>query len=475
MIEIETIPGSTRKPGVYAEFNTRMATRSLPGNLQRMLIIAPMSGAGADAGVQAKALELHDVFSDDEAAVLFGRGSLAHIMAVSALKANRYLQLQAIGLADAQAGKPATADIALTGPATQSGTLTVWVANTRIDAPVQAGDNAQTISRALLDALSRQGALPVTAQMATGDSGIKLTARHGGEWGNDIRLSGRTTAPGVTVTVNAMTGGENNAAVRDALTAVFAAGHQVIAVPWTDETTLRALREHLTATGDAMEKRGAVGVAGWAGTLATGTTLAGKSNDGRTTVGWHPGSVCLQAEIAAGYAAVIASEEDPARPYNGLEIVGLDVTPLTSRAGRREQENALHNGLAPLEVGPGDKVQIVRAISTYTKSTSGTDDPALLDITTMRTLDYARKAWCDRIALRYPRDKATERNRRGVRSELLDVALKLEEEEIIENVMAMKDALIVDKGEEPGTFRAQIPCQVVKGLHVIAARIDLYL
>ncbi|EGX3499956.1 phage tail sheath subtilisin-like domain-containing protein [Salmonella enterica] len=473
MIEIETIPGSTRKPGVYAEFNTRMATRSLPGNLQRMLIIAPMSGA--DAGVQAKALELHDVFSDDEAAVLFGRGSLAHIMAMSALKANRYLQLQVIGMAELPTAKPATADIALTGPATQSGTLTVWVANTRIDAPVQAGDSAQAISRALLDALSRQGALPVTAQMATGDSGVTLTARHGGEWGNDIRLSGRTTAPGVTVTVNAARGGENNASVRDALTAVFAAGHQVIAVPWTDEATLRALREHLTATGDAMEKRGAVGVAGWAGTLATGTTLAGKSNDGRTTIGWHPGSVCLQAEIAAGYAAVIASEEDPARPYNGLEIVGLDVTPLTSRAGRREQENALHNGLAPLEVGPGDKVQIVRAISTYTKSANGTDDPALLDITTMRTLDYARKAWCDRIALRYPRDKATERNRRGVRSELLDVALKLEEEEIIENVTAMKDALIVDKGEEPGTFRAQIPCQVVKGLHVIAARIDLYL
>ncbi|HGB3673876.1 TPA: phage tail sheath subtilisin-like domain-containing protein [Salmonella enterica subsp. enterica serovar Muenchen] len=469
MIEIETIPGSTRKPGVYAEFNTRMAMRSLPGNLQRMLIIAPLSGG------QAKALELHDVFSDDEAAMLFGSGSLAHIMSVSALKANRYLQLQVIGIADAAAGKPATADISLTGPATQSGTLTLWVANTRIDAPVQSGDSAQAISRSLLDALLRQKALPVTAQMATGDSGVTLTARHGGEWGNDIRLSGRTTAPGVTVTVSAMTGGENNAAVKDALTAVFAAGHQVIAVPWTDETTLRALREHLAATGDAMEKRGAVGVAGWPGTLATGTTLAGKSNDGRTTIGWHPGSVCLQAEIAAGYAAVIASEEDPARPYNGLEIVGLDVTPLTARAGRREQENALHNGLAPLEVGPGDKVQIVRAISTHTRSDNGTDDPALLDLTTMRTLDYARKAWCDRIALRYPRDKATERNRRGVRSELIDVALKLEEEEIIENVMAMKDALIVDKGKEPGTFLAAIPCNVVKGLHVIAARIDLYL
>ncbi|EFT5292941.1 hypothetical protein H2407_002582 [Salmonella enterica] len=298
MIEIDTIPGSTRKPGVYAEFNTRMAMRSLPGNPQRMLIIAPMSDG------PAKALELHDVFSDDEAAALFGRGSLAHMMSVSALKANRYLQLQVVGLADAPAGKAATGGIGLTGPATQSGTLTLWVANTRIDAPVQAGDDAKTIATSLLDAIARKPALPVTAQMAASDSGVTLTARHGGAWGNDIRLSGRTTAPGVTVTVNAMTGGENNADVRDALAAVFAAGHQVIAVPWTDEATLRALREHLDATGDAMEKRGAVGVAGWPGTLASGTTLAGKSNDGRTTIGWHPGSVCLQAEIAAGYAAV---------------------------------------------------------------------------------------------------------------------------------------------------------------------------
>ncbi|EFP0733574.1 phage tail protein, partial [Salmonella enterica] len=155
------------------------------------------------------------MFSDDEAAALFGRGSLAHIMSVSALKANRYLQLQAIGLADAQAGKAATGDISLTGPATQSGTLTLWVANTRVDAPVQAGDDAQAIAASLLAAIARKPALPVSAQMAASNSGITLTARHGGAWGNDIRLSGRTTAPGVTVTVNAMTGGENNADVRD--------------------------------------------------------------------------------------------------------------------------------------------------------------------------------------------------------------------------------------------------------------------
>ncbi len=64
----------------------------------------------------------------------------------------------------------------------------------------------------------------------------------------------------------------------------------------------------------------------------------------------------------------MASEEDPARPLNTLQLKALDVTALASRPGRNEQENALHNGLTPFVVGAGDKVQIVRAISTYTKN-----------------------------------------------------------------------------------------------------------
>uniref|UniRef100_UPI0006C3F112 phage tail sheath C-terminal domain-containing protein n=2 Tax=Xenorhabdus TaxID=626 RepID=UPI0006C3F112 len=174
--------------------------------------------------------------------------------------------------------------------------------------------------------------------------------------------------------------------------------------------------------------------------------------------------------------AVIASEEDPARPLNTLPLAGMDITPVTHRASRNEQENALHNGLTPIEVGAGNRVQIVRAITTYTRNAEGVDDIALLDLTTLRTLDYTRKACRERISQRFPRDKLNERTRQKVRSELLDVLLKLEESEILENVEANKDKLIVERNDkDPNRLDAEIPADVVNGLHVFAGRIDLYL
>ena len=133
-------------------------------------------------------------------------------------------------------------------------------------------------------------------------------------------------------------------------------------------------------------------------------------------------------------------------------------------------------GLTPLEVGPGDRVQIVRAISTYTRDPQGVDDVALLDITTIRTLDYVRKACRERISLRFPREKLSERTPDKVRSELLDVLYKLEELEIVEAVDANKAGLIVERdSQDVNRLDAKIPVDVVNGLHVFAGRIDLLL
>ncbi|MDO9795537.1 phage tail protein, partial [Glaesserella parasuis] len=85
-----------------------------------------------------------------------------------------------------------------------------------------------------------------------------------------------------------------------------------------------------------------------------------------------------------------------------------------------EVNQALFNGLSPLEVVV-NRVQISRAITTYTKSVTNTDDPSYLDLTTIRTLDYVRKAIQTRQRLRFPRAKNTQRVIRKVRSEILDV------------------------------------------------------
>ena len=180
--------------------------------------------------------------------------------------------------------------------------------------------------------------------------------------------------------------------------------------------------------------------------------------------------------VAAAYAAVIASEEDPARPLNHLTLKGVVPNAVTDRAGRMEQEVALTKGITPLEVGPGDKVQIVRAVTTYTKNETGAEDVSLLDLTSIRTLDFVRQAIKTRWDLRFPREKKTLRTKGKVRSETLDVLYKLEEAEIVENVEANQGGLLVeDSLFDVNRLDVTIPTDVVNGLHVLAGRIDMIL
>lgn len=480
-ISFDTI-GSNRKPGQYIEFNTRLAVRTLPGNTQKVLMLAPMLDTGT-----ADPLTILDIFYDDQAATYFGRGSAAHQMATDAIGANAYLQVQMIGIPDADTATAATGKVAITGPATSNGTLSVSVGGTRIDVGISNGDTADEIANTLISTLAQKTALPVTAALSTevveGEdepqpvSGVVvLTARHAGTYGNDIVIKAASTATGTTASVTEMSGGNVDPDIAPALAAAFAAGHNIVVSPFSTADALTALRDHLDNVSNAMEQRGAIGVGGWPKSLSTGTTLAASLNEGRITLGWHNGSAKTPAQIAAAYAAVIASEEDPARPLNTLAMSTLDVTPLEDRPGRTEQENALRNGLTPFEIGPGDKVQIVRAISTYTKNAQGVDDVSLLDLTTIRTLDYVRKACRERIALRFPRDKLSSRTPPKVQSELLDVLIKLEELEIIEEVEANKSGLIVERdSQDSNQLNARIPADVVNGLHVFAGVIDLLL
>ncbi|MCX9038764.1 phage tail sheath subtilisin-like domain-containing protein [Citrobacter portucalensis] len=579
-VEFYEIGSSIRKPGKYFEFNTRLAVRTLPGNLQRVLMMTPILTTGT-----AQHLQVLDIYSDEQAAVYFGRGSLGHLMATAAIKSNPYLSLQMIGTRGSQIQTPATCKITLTGPATGAGevkvtingtditspvadaataqatatavaaaitasaaapvtataqnaivtltakqagaagnaitvvanstaadmtatatamagggsniaepagvtaaagsvtitgpatgngALSIWIGDVRLDVAITSGDTADAIATGLMSAVAAYPNIPVTVASAQGV--ITFTARTKGDAGNDLSLRAATGAAGTTVAVTPMSGGTGAYDFAPVLAAAFSGGHNIVVSPYSDQASLTTLRSHLTNVSGPMEQRGAIGVAGWKKSLSTATSLAEQLNEGRITIGWHNGSVKLPCEIAAAYAAVIASEEDPARPLNTLSMDALDVTDQMYWPGRTEQENALHNGVTPFEIGPGNKVQIVRAVTTYTRNAEGVDDVALLDLTTIRTLDYVRKSCRERISLRFPRDKLSTRTPPKVESELLDVLLKLEELEIVENVMANRSGLLAEKdSQDANRLNARIPSDVVNGLHVFAGRIDLYL
>ena len=468
-IAFDTIPSSIRKPGKYFEFNTKLAVRTLPGNLQKLLIVGQKLAAGT-----AVANAINDIFSDTEASTLFGRGSICHLMVREALKANPNLQLAVIGMDDAGAGVFAAGSLTITGPATGVGVASLYVADQTVEVAVATGDTATVIAAALVAQIAKQPDLPLTSSNLAGV--ITLTAKNKGTLGNQIRLSAKTTAAGTTVAIVAMAAGATDPTLATALAIAFTAGHHVICSAWNDSTNLTALRTHLDNVSGSLEQRGAVGIFGHTGTLAAATTLAGTINSGRISGILVPNALDLPHVVAAAYAAVVAAEEDPARPLNTLALTGILANPLANRLSRTEQENALNNGITPSEVGPGDKVQIVRAITTYTLDPQTIPDISLFDLTTIRTLDYVRKAIRERISLRFPREKLSVRTEKKVRSEIIDVLFKLEELEIIEKVQDNLTGVIVERDlQDPNRLNARIPADVVNGLHIFAGRIDLLL
>lgn len=469
-ISFEKLPASIRKPGKYIEFNTKLAVRTLPANAQRVLFMGQRLPSGAVA-----VLTPTQVFSDAEAALYFGQGSMLHRMVRAAIRANPYLDITCLALDDAAAGVVATGSATLAGTATGSGVATVQVGMDQIQVAVASGDTAANVATALAAQANQQPDLPVVVAANAGV--LTLTAKHKGKLGNLIKIAASCTATGITAVATPMNSGDVDPDLAASLAAVAGAGHNIIITPYADQVSLTALREHLEFTGGPLEQRGAVGVYALAGSLASATTLAGQVNHGRIAGALLRGARRLPWEIAAAFGAVIASEEDPARPLNTLVLTGIDVPEVADRLTRTEQEVLLHNGVAPLEVGPdGTSVQIVRAITTYTVDPQGIDDVSLLDLTTIRTLDYVRKAVRERVSLRFPREKLSSRTPPAVRGEILDVLHKLEELEIVEEVEANKAGVMCERdSQDVNRLNAKIPTDVVNGLHVFAGRIDLLL
>lgn len=474
-ISFSQIPASIRKPGKYFEFNTALAVRTLPNNLQKMLII----GQRIAAGTVAQNI-LTPVFSDKDAETYFGAGSMAHLMVRSAIKANPYLDLTVVALDDAGGGVAAVYTATITGPATTAGTLSLFIADRQIDLAITNGDTANTIASNLQAALAALPDLPITPTVAAGV--VTLTAKNKGLCGNDINVDYLiTNATGVGCTVANTVVGTTNPTLSNALAAAYAYQYDIIVTPYNNQADLTTLKTHLDSVSGPMEQRPGVGVYAMNGALATATTLSGQINSGRTLCAYLRYTSATKRrsmpyQIAAAMGAVMASEEDPARPLNTLALTNIAPAAINDRFSRTEQENLLYNGCTPIEMGPGDVVQIVRAISTYTKDAGGITDISLLDITTIRILDYVRKACRERVALRFPREKLSSKTPDRVKTELLDVLLKLQDLEIVEAVEDNQDGLIVERDlADPNRLDAKIPADVVNGLHVFAGRIDLIL
>ena len=418
-IAFQVIASGDKHPGVLIE-NLPVAQ---PGEADRpSLIFGQRLASGT---VLANTLTLVARAADADSK--FGIGSmLAQACAAYLRNDPNPRPLYAMPLAD-PAGVAASSTINITGPATGSGTLHLYIADQHVPITVVSGqtaDNVATAIRAALGineaaALALGSRVPVTGAGAL--AAVILTARHAGLLGNqiDIRLNklgapAETNPAGIavtdipaapTTTVNRIflgTGGTAPVAgtlapvLTTAMLNILDRRYSFVSHPWDDATSLLAFKNEWADGADGrwgpyQMTYGHVFGAKLESyinlfTFATGGTL---QQDPHYSCFGMEGCPNPPWEIGAAFAgaAAVSFRANPAKPLNGLKLIGISAPHPIDQFTRLERSTLLDNGITVPLVSTSGEVYILRGITSYFENPAGGAEDQWLDITTTFKVD----------------------------------------------------------------------------------------
>jgi phage tail sheath gpL-like len=475
-IEFQQIPANVSIPGTYVELDTRLRNRGLPSTDYKLLLVGQMTSDGDAAATTPVQLS----GGEAEAILRFGQGSVLHRMAAAALAASPYFaELWAVPLEDDGSAVAATGSFAIAVTTATAGTLRAWIGGDLIEVAVSAGDSNTDIAALLEAAIGAAPDLPVTSSIST--STVTVTAKNGGTLGNGIDLAADFDGTGVTITVTAMSSGANDPDTQDALDGLGEGLWDVYVPSITTTGELAKVQTYLDDASDGINQRPGVACLAVDDTISNLATLAAARNSGRISILGLEGSPTWMPEVSAAYGALMASASHPGRPLNGLPLEGVASPPISDRYLRSELAVLLRAGIAPGVVTHAGDVVVLRAISTYLTSDVGVEDAALLDVTTIRSLDYVRRVVRERLDETYRRmlfaDVATTEftaSPATIRATVYAALLDLEEAAVIQDVEANAAALVVERnGSDTSRVDIDLPAEIVPGLHVLAAVVRL--
>lgn len=274
-ISLDNIPTTIRVPLAYVEFNNENAVSGTAANPYRLLVLGQKTSAGTHPKLSPVL-----VTSADQAAKLFGVGSMLHAMLAAVKKANGYVETWALAAEDNESGQKAAATVTLSGSTTKSGhALALRRRRVRI---VQGccGEELSAVATRLASAVNADATLPVTAQAA--EKAVTLTCRWAGLTGNDLDLRlnvyGEDTPAGLVATCTAFTGGTANPDVTDAIAAFGDEQWHGIVMPWTDAANMTALESELDLRWGPMKQAESIAFTAFRGTLGETSTHGNARN-----------------------------------------------------------------------------------------------------------------------------------------------------------------------------------------------------
>lgn len=399
---------SNRVPGVYVEMDPSQANTGVAN--QTTLLFGQITAAGS-------ATPDHPFIVESVAQVqaACGAGSMLDAMAERYLARDPFGTLYLLPLADNPAGVAAHGTVTITGTATASGTLNLYIAGQRVQSVVTSGDTATVIAANLLAAIATMTSLPVSEAAAAGV--ITLTALNKGEAGNGIDLQmnyqgapgGEFNVPGVTVAIVAMSGGTANPILTNGLANLSSVPFDFIGLPYTDTTSLNAMETFLADdvgrwSWEQMIYGGCF--AAFKGTLGQCTAFGLARNDQHMSVVAYQGmpdpAWIVTAEITASCAASL--RVDPGLPLQYIATT-LQAPPVPLRWTLGERNTLLYDGMSTLREQQDNTVLIERMCTTYQKNAAGAVDNSYLDVETMYGLMFVARDLSNFLLTRYARKK----------------------------------------------------------------------
>jgi phage tail sheath gpL-like len=457
VVSFNEIPagGALRVPLFFAELDATGANRG--GRLPKTLIIAQQLSTGTlTPGVPV--LSEGVAWAKQTA----GQGSMAALMLEKYRARDDFGPVYLLPLADDAAATAAAGTLTVTAAPTAAGTFVRKIAGQRVAVPVSAAQTPAQIATALATAINALPDLPVTALAAT--NAVTITAKNKGLAGNEITVTSTDDAqpPGLAVTVAQPTGGAGNpvTGLTNALAVLGDNDFDFIALPFTDTSSLDAVKAHL-ATRWAWSKMLYGGAfACVRGTLGGVTTIGAARNDPHVCLmgvdsAPEPGWIWAAAITAA---AAVSLRADPGLP---LQTVALNVQPppLEKRWGLGDRNALLFSGIGTFTVGDDGQVRIERLITTFQKNAFNQPDDSLLDVERLYLTAAILRRLRTFVESTYPRMKLADDGttfRPGnrivtpgmIRRAIAAQYRSMERDGLVQNSDAFAQALIVERDSQ---------------------------
>lgn len=490
-MDFQAIPATVLQPLFYAEMSNRKA--AAPGAVSRPTLIVGQKVASGTATANAL---IRITGGAAQAQTIGGVGS-QFARTVAAYIANDPLaDIYGICLADNGSTK-AEGTLTITGTATETRPISLYIAGQLLTIPVTSGEAATTVGarlEALLGvneaaAVTLGSPYPVTAANTGG--AVVLTARNAGTMGNriDIRINylgepNEALPAGIAITelpagtrykfLNALTTPTTGATdpvhttpIANTINRRFGA----IVLANNDATALTAWKAELADTtsgrwGPIRQQYGKL----YCADVSTYADLSGSGfatsikNDPHAAGAAIVGSPTPPWEIAGAYAGrcMARYRNDPARPCNYLTLTGVKAPHADNLLSWTEREVLMGLGISVLGSTDSGEVQILRDVSTYIKNGAGGADASYRDGTTTATLETLLTEMRTFVLTNYADVKivddgtyiapgAAVTTPRSIHSDIVALARGWERRGLIENIDTFARLLVVERDSTDAT------------------------